>query len=361
MHLTWSVERFALRVPFRISRASISDKELVVVALEHDGLVGYGEAAATAYYSQEMPAIEATLSSIATLLAEWVTPFDLLCGLDGLNKRFADQPVTLAALDAAAHDWIGKRLDLPVWRFLGTGPTRHRSTALTLGIAEPDEAAAAARLAVERGAEILKLKVGLPSLDQDRDLVAAVRAAAPAATLYLDANGGWPADAAAARIAALLPFQPALIEQPIPPGQVDALRRLHATTPVPIIADEDACTARDIPRLWGAVDGVNVKLSKCGGLRQAVAMIHTARAAGLRVMLGCVVSSSLGLAPSVHLAPLADYLDLDGHLLLGEDPWAGLGDGVALSSSTLPGLGVVRRLTNSNSKGEDACVDSLAL
>jgi L-alanine-DL-glutamate epimerase-like enolase superfamily enzyme len=200
----------------------------------------------------------------------------------------------------------------------------------------------------------------LPLLEQDRDLVSAVRAAAPTATLYLDANGGWPPDEAPARLAALLPFQPALIEQPIAPGQLEALRRLHDVAAVPVIADEDACTARDVPRLWGAVDGVNVKLSKCGGLRQAMVMIHTARAAGLQVMLGCVVSSSLGLAPSVHLAPLADYLDLDGHLLLADDPWAGLGKDIALCSSSLPGFGVVRRATNSNSTGEDACTNSFA-
>jgi L-alanine-DL-glutamate epimerase-like enolase superfamily enzyme len=357
MHLSWSVERLALKVPFRISRASISDKEVVVVTLAHGGIVGFGEAAATTYYAQQLPAIEATLTTFAATVADWATPFDLLSGLNGLNERFADQPVTLAALDAAVHDWIGKRLDMPVWQYLGLGPTRSRRTALSLGIAEPAEAAAAARHAVERGVKILKLKVGLPSLEQDRALVAAVRAAAPTATLYLDVNGGWQPDEAPSRVAALLPFEPALIEQPIPPGQVDALRRLHEMATVPIVADEDACTARDLPRLWGAVDGVNVKLSKCGGLRQALAMIHTARAAGLRVMLGCVVSSSLGLAPSVHLAPLADYLDLDGHLLLDADPWAGLGDGVELCASNLPGLGVARRSTDSTVIGEDACID----
>ncbi len=187
---------------------------------------------------------------------------------------------------------------------------------------------------------MLKLTVGLPAVAEDVRLVSAVRAAAPEAALYLDANGGWPIEAARERVEAVVAFQPVLIEQPLPPGHLAELRKLQDQCGVPIFADEDGLTARDVPRLWGVVRGVNVKLAKCGGIRQAVAMVHAARAAGLQVMLGCVVSSSLGLAPSVHLAGLADYLDLDGHLLLEHDPWAGLGTETRLVLSGEPGLGV---------------------
>jgi L-alanine-DL-glutamate epimerase-like enolase superfamily enzyme len=341
MDLTWTLEHLPLRVPLRISRASVAVKEAVVVALEHDVLVGFGEATATSYYRQSVDSIVETLAMLRRLLIGLRDPFDALAELDGWAEQLADQPVTVAALDAAVHDWIGKRLELPMWRYLGLRPGGVRQTAFTVGIDAPDAAAAAARGVAENGCTILKLKVGLPSADDERDLVAAVRRAAPTATLYLDANGGWPVDDAERRIDALLPFAPALIEQPIAPGQPECLRRMRGH--VPIIADEDARTPCDVPRLWGAVDGINVKLAKCGGVRQALAMVHAARAAGMQVMLGCVVSSSLGLAPSVMLAPLADYLDLDGHLLLANDPWTGLGDSVALLPSEASGLGVQRR------------------
>lgn len=344
MELTWSVERLELEQPLRISRGSMSGRDAVVVELRHAGLAGHGEAVASAYYRQDAAAITRALAEIAPLAADLRDPFELLGLLDGLNERRPEQAGTLAALDAAAHDWIGKTLGLPVHRFLGLDPRRIPPTALTLGITEPDSAATTARAAVERCFPVLKLKVGLPSPDDERALVAAVREAAPAATLYLDANGGWAPDEAPERIERLLPFEPALVEQPIAAGQIERLAEVSARSALPVIADEDAVLPRDVPRLWGAVAGVNIKLSKCGGIRQALRMAHAARAAGMRVMLGCMVSSSLGIAPAAQLAPLADYLDLDGHLLLRHDPWAGLGGaGGRLELAGSAGLGVVRK------------------
>ncbi|HEU4326496.1 MAG TPA: dipeptide epimerase [Roseiflexaceae bacterium] len=344
MELSWSVERLALQQPLRISRGSMSERDAVVVELRHGGLVGYGEAVASAYYRQDALAITRALAEIAPQVAALRDPFDLLGLLDEQNERRPKQCGTLAALDAAAHDWIGKTLGLPVHRLLGLDPRRLRPTALTLGITDPETAAAAAREAAARGFPVLKLKVGLPSPDHERALVAAVRAAAPEAELYLDANGGWTPDEAPERIERLLPFGPALVEQPIAPGQIERLAELSARSALPLIADEDAVLPGDVPRLWGAVAGVNIKLNKCGGIRQALRMAHAARAAGLRVMLGCMVSSSLGIAPAAQIAPLADYLDLDGHLLLRRDPWTGLGGaGGQLELAGSPGLGVVRK------------------
>ncbi len=344
MELSWSVERLELRQPLRISRGSMSGRDAVVVELRHGGLVGYGEAVASAYYRQDAPAITHALAEIAPLAAALRDPFELLGLLDEQNGCRPEQSGALAALDAAAHDWIGKTLGLPVHRFLGLDPRRLRPTALTLGITDPDSAAAAAREAVARGFPILKLKVGLPDVENERALVAAVRAAAPEAVLYLDANGGWTPDEAPERIERLLPFGPALVEQPIAAGQIERLAEVSARSALPVIADEDAVLPADVPRLWGAAAGVNIKLNKCGGIRQALRMAHAARAAGMQIMLGCMASSSLGIAPAAQIAPLADYLDLDGHLLLRRDPWAGLGGaGGHLELDGSAGLGVARR------------------
>jgi L-alanine-DL-glutamate epimerase-like enolase superfamily enzyme len=220
--------------------------------------------------------------------------------------RYPNQAGTLAALDSAVHDWIGNRLGLPVHRFLGTKAPVRKQTALTLRITTPEEAEAAARSAVSHGYSIIKLKVGLPTLEEDFALTAAARAGAPDALLLLDANGGWNPQDAPQRIATLAALRPALVEQPVGPGQIDELRRISNQSPVPIFADDDALTPLDVPYLWGAIAGINVKLNKCGGIRQALAMIHAAKAGGLQIMLGCMVQSSLGLAPAVHLASLAD-------------------------------------------------------
>ena len=350
MQLTWETGRLSLRNPLRISRGTTSYKDVVVVRLEHAGLEGCGEAAATNYYEQPLEVIVAALGELHTEIIDLADPFAALPWLDSLARRRARQPTVVAALDAAIHDWIGKRCSQPVHRLLGA-PGGPFQTAYTISLGSPGEAAAAAAAAYMAGHRILKLKVGLPTPEEDRTLVEAVRVNAPDVRLLLDANGGWPTAEARQRLIAVADFEPALVEQPLAPGQLDALRRMRAASSVPIYADEDALTAADIPRLWDVVDGVNVKLTKCGGIRPALAMIHAARAARLGVMLGCVVSSSLGLAPSVHLAGLADHLDLDGHLLLEHDPWSGLGTETRLECGG-PGLGVG---TSINAKRSYAC------
>ncbi len=343
MELSWQIERLPLRAPLRIARSTTSVKDAVVVRIAHGGVIGHGEVVATSYYDQDVWSIVGTLSELTHVIGRMEDPFELRSRLDGLIERYTAQPATLAALDAAVHDWVGRRLGLPLFRLLGLDASHIQPTALTLGITSPGQAEAAARAMARQGYPVLKLKVGLPSLADEHALVGAVRAGAPDAALYLDANGGWSPDAALERIAALLEFRPTLVEQPIAPGQLDALAKISAQSPVPIVADEDALTAADVMRLRTAVHGVNIKLPKCGGIGRALAMIDAARAAGLQVMLGCMVASSLGLAPAVHLAPLADYLDLDGHLLLEHDPWTGIGgERGRLRLDGGPGLGVHR-------------------
>jgi L-alanine-DL-glutamate epimerase-like enolase superfamily enzyme len=342
VELTWTVEQLVLARPFRIARGTLTQRQAVTVELRHDGVTGHGEAVASPYRGQDRAALEASLRELRDRVSGLPDPFALLGALDPLTENEPERAGSLCAVDAAAHDWIGRRWGLPVGRLLGILEGERR-TALSMGITDPESAAELARAAAGEGFEVLKVKVGLESAAAELDLVRAVREAAPSVTLLADANGGWEPSAAPTRIHALAGCGVALVEQPVGPGQAEALRVAWEAAPVPVYADEDAVTAADVPALAGCVTGVNVKLHECGGIRAAVRMIHTARACGLGVMLGCAVSSSLGIAPAAHLAPLADWLDLDGHLHLADDPWTGLaGPGGTLTPAG-SGLGVAPR------------------
>jgi L-alanine-DL-glutamate epimerase-like enolase superfamily enzyme len=188
---------------------------------------------------------------------------------------------------------------------------------------------------------ILKIKLGAGN---DLEIVRAIREAAPTATLRVDSNAAWSPKVAIQIIEALMPYGIELVEQPVAADDLTGLRLVHQHSPVPIIADESCRGPADVPRLSGCVDGINIKLAKCGGLRNALKMIHTARAHHLLVMLGCMVSSSLAITAAAHLTPLVDFADLDGPLLLKNDPFVGVRfvDGKILLPET-PGLGVVWR------------------
>jgi L-alanine-DL-glutamate epimerase-like enolase superfamily enzyme len=199
-----------------------------------------------------------------------------------------------------------------------------------------------AKLREAAGYPILKIKVGTP---RDEEVLQLIRDEAPGVRLWVDANTAWTARQALARLPLLEEYRVELVEQPLHPSDLEGLRLLHRQTRIPIIADESCMVASDIPRLAGCVDGINIKLAKCGSLREALRMVHTARAHHLQVMLGCMVESTLGIAAAVQVAPLVDYADLDGAALLANDPFNGPGiepDG-RLRFNTTPGLGVSAR------------------
>ncbi|MBB2914793.1 L-alanine-DL-glutamate epimerase-like enolase superfamily enzyme [Streptosporangium becharense] len=333
MKLTWSVVPLPLREPFRISRSVMSTRDAVQLVLHHDGVSGYGEIVTSAYYGLDVPGIVAALTGLPAC----PDPETLLAELPDLPYP----PGVLAGLDAAAFDLMGKRDGLPVHRLAGHPEWRPVPTAYTIGICDPSRAGETARDLGERGFTVLKVKLGSPDEDDDVARVAAVRAAVPGARLLLDPNGAWTAEQAV-RILERMPYADA-VEQPVPPGRPDLLAWVSERSPTPVIADEDAVDAADVERLAGAVAGVNVKVAKCGGVRAALRVIDAARGHGMNVMLGCLVASSLGVAPAAHLAGHARWTDLDGHLLLARDPWTGIGgeDGV-LRLSGRPGLGVRR-------------------
>lgn len=342
MKLDWEVYGLELDTPLRISRSVMARRDAVRVVVEHDGRHGHGEVVTSTYYRLDVAAITSLLAGLRPVLAEADSPetaLDALHGDDGLPAGVR------AAVDAALHDLLGLRRDLPVHALVGLPRWNDTPTAYTIGITTPEDAAVRAAALAGRGFSVLKVKAGT---DPDRDVaaVAAVRVAAPHARLVLDPNGGWSRDETVRVVERITAAGVVLdaVEQPIPPGDPDALAWVRERCPAPLVADEDAATAADVRGLSGAVDGVNVKLAKCGGLRPALEIVSAARAGGLDVMLGCLVASSLGIAPAVHLAGHARWVDLDGHLLLAHDPFAGIaGEDGTLRLSGAPGLGVVRR------------------
>jgi len=315
---------------FAIARSSADAFERVVFELEDGGLTGRGEADPTSYYGQNA---EDARSALETVEVE--DPWDI----EGtLRENSHLPPASLAALDAALHDLAAKRLGVPVYRLLGLGrpvPT----TAYTLGIADRETTLEAARELSRSGFPIFKMKVG------GRDDIETVRAVAKEseAAIWVDANEAFSPDDAPDVVRELVEMGVAMIEQPVPvsegPGALKAAT--EAAGSVPVIADESAITARDVPKLAGCVRGVNVKLAKCGGIRGALEMIHTARAHGMLIMLGCMVETSLGISAAAHISGLVDFVDLDGAMLLADDPFEGLGyENGRILLPDRPGLGV---------------------
>jgi len=334
MRLTISPLRLELRDTFRIAReASDVRDNLLVKITDDDGAEGLGEAAPSRFYGQSADSARAALQRLQipagtdALLLE-----DLL---EGLRPQLAGQGAAMAAVDMALHDLVAKKLNLPLCRFFSLDPDKVPQTSFTIGLAPLDEMKRKAQEAA--GYPILKVKLGT---DRDRDIIRTIRSVSDL-PIRVDANASWSVEAAIRNIAWLRDEGIELVEQPVAKDDLEGLRRVTQASPLPIIADESAMTPRDVVALRGCVHGINIKLAKCGGLRQAMKMIHVARAQQMSIMLGCFIESSLGITAAAHLTPLIDFADLDGHLLIRDDPIRG----VQLRNGRLmipdrPGIGV---------------------
>ncbi|GKQ37106.1 dipeptide epimerase [Streptomyces sp. A012304] len=329
--------RLDLAEPLRISRSTMSAREAVWLTVEHDGLRGHGEAVTSVYYGLDTDTLVRLLTSVD--LGRFSDPESALTALR--EEEPGSPPAVTAAVESALLDLVGKRAGLPVHRLLGPAAPPVAATARTLGITSAAHAAAEARRLTARGFRLLKIKAGAPDPEDDVERVRAVRAAAPEARLLLDPNGAWSTAQALALLPRFAELGVEAVEQPLAPGDPEALGALAAKSPLPVIADEDAVTPDDARRLAGRVHGVNVKLAKCGGVHAALRIADLIAGSGTELMLGCLTASTLGLAPAVHLAGRARWADLDGHLLLAHDPWTGIGgaDGTVRAGDR-PGLGV---------------------
>jgi L-Ala-D/L-Glu epimerase len=314
---------------FVISRSAQETAEVVHVELEHDGVRGFGEAAPIERYDESAESALAYVEEHAELLGD--DPFALEEIFDRLPRR---EQAARSALDAALHDLCGKLAGRPVWRLLGlrrAGPP----TSWTIWLGDPDDMARRAERVRGRFRR-LKLKLGAgDGLDVER--VRAVRGVA-SQPLQVDVNEGWDEAEALESLPQLAALGVQYCEQPLPAGDAAVLK---GRSPIPVYLDEDCHTLADVAPCAERADGINIKLAKSGGIREAVRMVHAARALGLQVMLGCMVESGLGISAGTQIASLCDHVDLDGNLLLAEDPCPGveLVDGVQLPPLE-PGLGV---------------------
>ena len=329
MKLHWEPIDLDLMTTFRVAHGASDVRNNVLVYLDD----GVGEAAAVPYYGETQEGIIEYLKSVPELGDD---PFDMD---DVLAKRPAGSRAARSAIDEALHDLWGKKLGQPLYKLFGLNPNNLPLTSFTIGMDEPG---IMAKQATESRHPILKIKLGS---EDDEARVKAIRDATNA-KLRVDANAGWTREKALEIIPRLAEYDLEFIEQPLALDDVEGYfwlkERLNALrVKVLIFADETAKTSRDVAKLAGAVDGVVVKTMKSEGIRDALRMIHTARANDMQIMLSCMVESSVGVTAAAHLAPLCDYADLDGPLLIKNDPYRGLQyDGAKMSLPNLPGIGV---------------------
>jgi L-Ala-D/L-Glu epimerase len=321
--------------PFVISRSADTHSQVVQVAIRHGDLIGYGESAPDEHYHESIASALSFLELVAPMLGD-----DPLA-IEAILARIGAIPGEMAAkcaVDGALHDLLGKICGQPLWRILGLERTPP-PTSYTISIDTVEGTARRAAAAAAASYHALKIKVGGAA---DLERVRAVREQAPDALIRVDANEAWTVHSTIELMPELYALGVELIEQPLPAGDTAGYTRLHdSSLPIPIVVDESCHTLPDIAAATGIADGVNIKLTKSGGIREAVRMIHAARALDLSVMLGCMNESTLGIAQAAQISPLVDVVDLDGHLLNRNDSHTGLGfeNGRVLPGDG-PGLGV---------------------
>lgn len=336
--LETEIVRLRLRHTWTTTMSSSEYRDTLHVRLTRDGVTGIGEGAPIVRYHEDAAGAQKALESARAVVLAGI-PWRLDTLLGEAFRHLEGQYAARAALDIALHDWIGKKLGIPLHRLIGLDPAAAPITTFSIGIDDPETTRQKVREAEEF--PVLKVKVGL---DTDEATIEAVRSVT-GKPLRVDANEGWKdKETAIRKIEWLAKRGVELVEQPMPAAMLEEAAWVRARSPIPIFADEACLRATSIPGLAGAYHGVNVKLDKAGGVREAVRMVHTARACGLKVMLGCMISSSASTTAAAHLSPLVDFADLDGHLLVANDPW----EGVAVRDGRLvlpdrPGLGLRRR------------------
>jgi L-alanine-DL-glutamate epimerase-like enolase superfamily enzyme len=325
------------RHPFIIARGGQSDYRTIWVRLiDRDGHEGWGEAAPSRIYGESTETVLAALQAYAEHL-----PSDAL-QIEDTERHWETllrlNPSARGALSSALHDLAAKRLGVPVYQMWGLNPAKAPQSTFTIGIDTAEKIRT--KVLEAEGYPILKIKLGT---DRDHEILQTIRSIT-SKELRVDANTGWTVKRAIQMLPVLQEFGVTVLEQPLPADDLDGLATVTRASRIPVIADESCLTAADIPRLVGKVDGINIKLAKCGSLREALRMIAIARAHHLMVMVGCMIETSIAITAAAHFTPLVDIVDLDGAALLSNDPFAGASiDGGQVRLPSGPGLGLSRR------------------
>ncbi len=324
MSLRTSIKRVELsfEFPFTIARGTTTSTQNVLVRIEDDdGRTGVGGAAPSPHYGETIDTVEAVLPDLLDVVEDVGDPHQIARIERRMRETVRRNPAARAAVSIAVHDLVGKRLDLPLYRYWGLDPGESVRTSYTIGIDDTETMREKVEIATGRGFEVLKVKLGT---DRDEEIVRTIREAAPEATIRVDANEAWAPKEAVRTIERIAEYGVEFVEQPVPAEDPDGLRYVYEHSPLPVAVDESVETVSDVPQIADRCDIAVLKLMKCGGLREARRIIDTAHAHGLEVMCGCMYESSASIAAAAHLAPLLDYADLDGSLLLAEDPFEGV-------------------------------------
>ena len=335
MKAKWEEVKLNLIHPFTIARSTRTHYDSIILILEHNGITAYGEAVPTTRYDEDAEKVNTALASVDFESEPFNDPFKLEDIDSACRENPLMTPSAIAAMNIAYWDMQGKLLGQPLYRLWGLNPLKSLMSTFTIGIDEIDIIKQKVREAEIY--PILKVKQGL---DNDREIISAIRELTDK-PIRVDANEGWTKEEALEKIEWLSGQNVEFVEQPLPADKLDESAWLKERSPLPIVADENCMTKEDIPKIAHAFDGINIKLMKCGGPTEALKMIHTARSFGLKIMLGCMCESSIAIGAAAHMSPLADWADLDGNLLLSNDPYRGIDvkEGKLLLPDK-PGIGV---------------------
>lgn len=328
--------------PFGISYGSKAITENILVKLKYGEQIGYGESSPTSYHDE-------TKETVMALFKQWSqedvlggNPFEIQVVMNRLDKIVSGNRSAKAAIEMALHDLVGKLLNKPVLDIFGLRGLATPITDFTIGIDSLEIISEKTKEALNQGFKHLKVKQGT---DNDKEIISTIRSVSTDIPIRVDANGAWTPNQAIEMSKFLAQHNVEFIEQPLPKNaSIEDWKFTRFGSELPIYADESICVSHDVARLAGAIDGVVVKLMKTGGLQEALAVIHTARAHSLKIMIGCMIESSVGISAACQIAPLVDHLDLDGALLLADDPFKGAyyDDGF-MRLPDLPGLSVIPR------------------
>jgi L-alanine-DL-glutamate epimerase-like enolase superfamily enzyme len=317
---------------FRTTHGARDVMQVLIVNID----AGLGEASPVHYYGEDLNTVKNYINKASEIIGD--DPYQLEKLSVDLEKAGAFNYSAKAAIDIAMHDLAAKRLGIPLYKFFGISPRQDLATSFTISISDPDSMKK--QTENNKGYHVYKVKVGVPG---DIEMVEAVRDATDS-KIRVDANEGWNVKEAISKIRELEKLDIEFIEQPLHRDDFDGFRLLRSQTELPIILDEGIFKSGDIPKYVGLADGINIKLSKSGGLREAMKMISVARAHKMKVMIGCMVETSVGITAAAQIASLVDYADLDGNILISDDPFKGVEiENGYIKLPDGPGLGVTKR------------------